>query len=252
MWRQLGYMEYIDYLDRNTREIYDGYDGFFHICTKAEYVCEYHKKTIFQCRNSVFLPARYVENNTDVSIFYDLDGVESLERYIHRQETKTIDILKMIKALIHTLREAECFLVTADEIDVCTEKLFIDVNNKSVKLIYVPGQSKEKNQFTRILEMIKAITSDEHISLEIRTGLSNYYALIVSGCRNIDDIEKMTKQYISASEMSDDVKGKGIDNKSVCDIEKKSDAKQKYKGASDIKTKGAREYVKDAFIRLIT
>jgi len=231
-------VEYIDFFDNDNTCIKDfrteDEDGFLCVRIKSDMIWNYHMQTVLTGKCSAVLPMRCIKNAEETEVLYCIDGLKRVDRYISDNMCSLTDILSLVLSLISCIRSAEKYLISENELIISAETLYIDTVSGSMKIVYDPSSVQKRSFFYMIIDMLKELSVEEYVDMETRTGLANFCALAVSGCRGLEDLEKLTNQYICAM------------------AGKKGALKSNQKELSGSNPKGARQIVKEALIKLIT
>ncbi len=228
-------MEYIDYLDKSQQtedaavesdEMIIAEMEQFH-CVSAKEISDYHKKTILNGKCNAFVPVRCISEGEEIKIFYSIEDLIALEDYLEFYVSDFGSFLDVIVNTCDCILSAKEYLLYENEIIFMPGNVYADCKTGRIMMQYMPGKKASKTSFNSVIDLLKRHVSYSNTAKELRSQITSFTEVAASGCRNIEDLKKMTLQYslsITSREEAKEEESGIIQRKS-----KKDDARNKAK-----------------------
>lgn len=132
----------MSFYDRDIRQVSSD-DKVIHISYDNLVPGEYEKRVIFGNMCSSLVKMRCIFEGNDADIFYITAGLSRSDEYIARETDSIQSFLEMVLNILKAVRDCENYLIPENEISLRCENIFFSEMNGSVRLMYLPGFSRE-------------------------------------------------------------------------------------------------------------
>lgn len=132
----------MNFYDRDIKQIASD-DKVIHISYDNLVPGEYEKRVIFGNMCGSLVRMRCIFEGNDADVFYITAGLSRFDEYIARNTDSMQSFLGMILNVLKAVRDCGNYLIPENEISLRSENIFFSDMNGSVRLMYLPGFSRD-------------------------------------------------------------------------------------------------------------
>lgn len=185
-------------------------------------VSPYEDRVILNNGCPAFIEMHTVKNGADIDIYYKMTGYRNLSISLKKHELSDIEVLKLTAEVLNLIRSCEDYLIFSEYISFRIDRIFISSEDRSMKLMYLPGY-----RTTKPLKMLIAAFVDDAEKIRKEKGaetglLAEYKRQVLLneyGIRGyINLAEDLIRTEISCSESQNTISYNPVKEKNVAEV----------------------------------
>ena len=182
----------MSFYDRNIQQVASD-DKVIHISYDNLVPGEYEKRVIFGNMCISLVRMRCIFEGNDADVFYITAGLNRFDEYIGKETESMQGFLGLILNILKAVRNCGNYLIPENEISLRSENIFFSKMNGDVRLMYLPGFSRESSLGREAVMLTERAEKLCRPGVLTRSALEEYRARLIE---NENDVHEM----ISATE----------------------------------------------------
>ncbi len=192
--------------DRNIQQVSSD-DKVIHISYDNLVPGEYEKRVIFGNMCGSLVGMRCIFEGDGADIFYITAGMSRFDEYIARAADSMQSFLGVILSILKAVRDCGNYLIPENEISLKRENIFFSEMNGSVKLMYLPGFSRESSIGSETVMLTEQAERMCGFGMLHRDALNEYRSKILENENDIHEMIALTEEAMRRTfNVSSDIK----------------------------------------------